>query len=107
MSQNTKKYFLRNKETAKVVCWSISEILEEVNRDRSDTWSDYNEADWKDGLTNWTEYEIVDKCPKCNSNQFGFHKIKRGDPTLTDDTFELWICRNCNYQSFSNISGLV
>jgi len=46
-------------------------------------------------------------CPECRSFQFGFQKIKRQDPTLTDDVFELWICRNCNYQPFSNIRGLI
>lgn len=46
-------------------------------------------------------------CPKCSSDQYGYHTIKRGDPTLTDDMFDLWICRNCNYQPFTNIRGLV
>lgn len=47
------------------------------------------------------------KCPECNSFKFGYHKIKRGDPTLTDDVFELWICINCNYQPFDNVRGLI
>ena len=47
------------------------------------------------------------KCPQCNSFTFGLQTIKRGDPTLTDDYFTLWICRNCNYQPYSNIRGLV
>lgn len=46
-------------------------------------------------------------CPKCHSDQFGFQKIQRGDPTLSDDVFELWICRNCNYQPYTQISGLI
>ncbi len=46
-------------------------------------------------------------CPECTSVQYGFHTIQRGDPTLTDDTFEMWICRNCNFQPFTNIRGLV
>ena len=46
-------------------------------------------------------------CPECQSNEYGFHRIKRGDPTLTDDVFELMICRNCNYQPFTNIRGLI
>ena len=49
----------------------------------------------------------VEECPKCQSQQFGFHKIVRGDPTLTDDEFELWICRNCAYQPFTDIRGMV
>ncbi len=46
-------------------------------------------------------------CPKCGSHQYGYQSIKREDPTLTDDTFELWICRNCNYQPFTDIPGLI
>ncbi len=46
-------------------------------------------------------------CPECGSHQYGFHTIKREDPTLTDDTFDLWICKNCNYQPFTNIRGLI
>ena len=48
-----------------------------------------------------------DGCPECDSAKYGFQKIKRGDPVLTDDTFHLWICRNCNYQPFTCIPGLV
>lgn len=46
-------------------------------------------------------------CPECQSNQYGQQSIKRGDPTLTDDTFNLRICRNCAYQPDTNIAGLV
>ncbi len=47
------------------------------------------------------------KCPECGSFKFGYHKIRRGDPTLTDDVFDLWICINCNYQPFDNVRGLI
>jgi hypothetical protein len=33
--------------------WPMSQILEEINRDRSDEWTDYNETDWKEG---WAEF---------------------------------------------------
>ena len=46
-------------------------------------------------------------CPECGSAQYGHHTIKRQDPTLVDDTFHLWICRNCNYQPFTTIRGLI
>jgi len=49
-----------------------------------------------------------DGCPKCGSKEFGYHTIKRQDPTLTDDEFTLWICKNCAYQPTENhIPGLV
>jgi hypothetical protein len=46
-------------------------------------------------------------CPECESKDFGYHTIKREDPCLTDDTFHLWICRNCNFQPFTNVRGLI
>ena len=29
--------------------WSVDEIVEEINRDRSPEWSDYDETDFKEG----------------------------------------------------------
>lgn len=46
-------------------------------------------------------------CPKCTSHHYGYHTIQRQDQGLVDDQFSLWICRNCNYQPFTNISGLI
>ena len=46
-------------------------------------------------------------CPQCGSEQYKYQRMQRQDPVLTDDTFELWICRNCNHQPFTNIAGLV
>lgn len=46
-------------------------------------------------------------CPKCTSTKYGFCTVQREDPVLTLETFELWLCRNCNYQPFTNIRGLV
>lgn len=39
---------------------SVNEILEEINRDRSDEWVDYDETDWKEGLEEFTEYSLVE-----------------------------------------------
>lgn len=38
--------------------WSLEEVLEEVNRDRSDTWTDYTEEDWQEGWDEWCEGEF-------------------------------------------------
>jgi len=35
--------------------WTIDEILEEINRDHSDEWSDYNKSDWLEGWMEWVE----------------------------------------------------
>jgi|TARA_R100000654_G_scaffold5200_3_gene14914 hypothetical protein len=55
----SKIYTLKNTLDGSVVKWTLPEILEEINRDRSDEWSDYDEWDWKEGLDTFTEYELV------------------------------------------------
>lgn len=40
--------------------WTLAQILEEINRDRSAHWTDYDETDWREGLDEWTEWEPVD-----------------------------------------------
>ena len=53
-------------------------------------------------------YVAADRvCVNCGSDDYGFKTIKRSDPCLTADTFKLWICRNCAFQPFSDIRGLV
>jgi hypothetical protein len=41
-----------------IVEWTIPQILAEVNRDRSEEWTDYNETDWREGLS-LTDYKLV------------------------------------------------
>ena len=47
----------------------MKDVLEEINRDRSDTWSEYNETDWKEGWEHWIEgdgyYTMVDPALTC------------------------------------------
>lgn len=45
----------------KEVVWSLREILDEINRDHSGEWTDYDETDWKEGLREWTWYELIRK----------------------------------------------
>jgi len=35
--------------------WSVDEILEEINRDRSSEWIDYDETDFAEGWREWCE----------------------------------------------------
>lgn len=73
MTEN-KKYKLRYRGCAKgdtpptreqdpkageIVVWTLEEILEEINRGRSSHWADYDETDWKEGLDEWTWYELI------------------------------------------------
>ena len=42
-------------ETGKVFKWSLTKILREINRDRSENWTDYEESDWREGWREWVE----------------------------------------------------
>lgn len=52
----------------KVYEWKIDDILEEINRDHSDEWTDYDRSDWLEGWNEWAEgdaYSLLDE----NGNQ--------------------------------------
>jgi len=54
---------VRNIETGLTHTWDMDRVLEEINRDRSEEWQDYNETDWEEGWYEWVEgidYERVD-----------------------------------------------
>mgnify|MGYP000486364344 FL=1 len=38
--------------------WTLEDILEEINRDRSNEWTPYDETDWKEGWNEWVEGEF-------------------------------------------------
>jgi len=51
----------RNTEDDSIVTFnSIQEVLEEINRDRSEEWTDYDESDWEEGLATFTEFVLVE-----------------------------------------------
>ena len=45
-------------ETERVEVWTLDEVIEEINRDRSDLWTPYDETDWKEGWDEWVEGEF-------------------------------------------------
>jgi hypothetical protein len=45
----------------KVLEWTMPQILEEINKERSDAWTPYDESDWQEGLTEWTWYEPAEE----------------------------------------------
>ena len=53
-----KKYKLRHKESGEEVTWTVSQILEEINRDHSDEWQAYDESDWRAGFDEWVSHEM-------------------------------------------------
>lgn len=54
------KYKLRHDDTGDVIEMTLPEIIEEINRDRSELWLDYNESDWQEGLF-FTEYTLIEE----------------------------------------------
>lgn len=49
------KYKVKEIESGKVSEWNLSDILNEINRDRSSQWTPYEKTDWRDGWENWVE----------------------------------------------------
>ena len=39
----------------RVHTWTLSQVLNEINRERSEDWIDYDESDWKEGWAFWVE----------------------------------------------------
>lgn len=52
------QYNLKNRETGETVSWNMTEMLEEINRDRTDQWTPYDKGDWLEGL-GMTDYELI------------------------------------------------
>ena len=55
------KYILKNTQTGEIVEKTLNEILQNINRDRSDEWTPYDETDWEEGLETFTEFELLKK----------------------------------------------
>ena len=51
-------YRVKDIQTGTIIEWTIDDILSEINRDRSDKWTDYVEADWEEGWYEWCEGDI-------------------------------------------------
>jgi len=55
---------VRDVETRKVLTWTLNQVLEEINRDRSEDWTDYDTSDWREGWCDWVQddgyFELVD-----------------------------------------------
>ena len=45
-------------ETEEILEWDIKKMLQEINRDRSENWTDYNELDWYEGWDEWCEGDM-------------------------------------------------
>ena len=54
-----KLYKIRDVEDGSVYNMTLPMILEEINRDRSEEWTKYDETDWREGLAEFTTYEVI------------------------------------------------
>lgn len=53
---------VRHKDEGTIYIWDIDEVLEEINRDRSDTWTKYTATDnLPDALSEWTDWEVLEE----------------------------------------------
>jgi hypothetical protein len=43
-------------DTKEIYDFTVDEMIEEINRDRSGTWSDYNKYDWVEGMVHFTNW---------------------------------------------------
>ncbi len=41
--------------TGKIHFWNLSDVLYEINRDRSSEWTCYTVRDWREGWFDWVE----------------------------------------------------
>lgn len=80
----SKNVIMMNLESNQLQLWTIREVLSEINRDRSEHWTDYDDSDWKDGWMEWCEgdsysliCEVGDKV--IINNIFGDHVGYNGE----------------------------
>lgn len=52
------KYVLLDLSTRKTMLVDLDFIIEEINRDRSDEWTNYNKSDWREGWDEWCEGDV-------------------------------------------------
>tara|TARA_E500000318_G_C3383478_1_gene143132 strand:- start:18 stop:341 length:324 start_codon:yes stop_codon:yes gene_type:complete len=60
LEENKKVYKIRDVEDGIVYPMTLPMILEELNRDRSKEWANYDETDWREGLAEFTTYEVME-----------------------------------------------
>tara|TARA_R100000005_G_C4795322_1_gene89926 strand:- start:233 stop:418 length:186 start_codon:yes stop_codon:yes gene_type:complete len=54
-------YILINTTNGSTSHWTLPEILQEINRDRSEEWTNYDCSDWREGLEQFTEYRLLNE----------------------------------------------
>ena len=52
------KFIVKDVQEGSIYEWSMEDVLSEINRDRSDKWTPYDESDWEEGWNEWCEGDI-------------------------------------------------
>ena len=55
---NTHIYKIKDLHTGEIHAWTLSQVLEEINRDTSEEWTPYDATDWKEGWIAWAEGDV-------------------------------------------------
>ena len=106
----TDKHEILNLESNEVVVMTTAEMIEEVNRDRSDSWVDFNEDDFMNGWNHFVEGHILKYIRKMERKKVdltsyhdnkgllqlfkGNNEINRMLPTCTRDEFKAHLNEN-------------
>ena len=54
------KYKVKCLETGTIYCFTVDDILDEINRDRSENFTPYTVEDWREGWSEWCEGDIYE-----------------------------------------------
>ena len=73
-----------DKEVGKIIWATMDQILHLINDNRSSDWTPYDESDWEEGLTEWTEWVPVDTVSLLHA----IHPDKPLPPELNNPTTE-------------------
>lgn len=57
--------------------WTLQEVINYINADRSDKWIDYDESDWEDGWISWCEGEIYTLIYPRTHEEMKYNVIKK------------------------------
>lgn len=80
---------IKDLESGEIRYWTIEEILDEINRDRSETWTDYNESDWEEGWDAWIEGDFYTRFIEPSELREGLNLPKRKPKTEDDYAMEI------------------
>jgi len=58
---------VKDLETREVYRWTIDQVLQEINRDRSENWINYDKSDWREGWDEWVEGDCLTMLTKENT----------------------------------------